>query len=133
MMLWDPLRNKAVTATPEESVRQWFIRMLTHVALIPEKLMMSEVPMKYGGKSWRADIVVYGRDGKPLAIAECKRPETGLDASVAEQALRYSAVLSVNCIMLTNRDKTYIYRRVGDSFKQVDHLPEYSELMSWQG
>ncbi|MBQ1618539.1 MAG: type I restriction enzyme HsdR N-terminal domain-containing protein [Bacteroidales bacterium] len=132
MMIWDPLRKKAVTSTPEEIVRQWFIRMLSHVAGVPETLMMSEVPMKYGGKGWRADIVVYGRDAQPLAIVECKRPGVALDAEVAGQALRYSAVLSVRCIILTNREKTYAYLREGDSFKETDHLPSYEEMTTWQ-
>ena len=132
MMIWDPLRKKAVASTPEETVRQWFIRMLIHAGGVPETLMMSEVPMKYGDKSWRADIVVYGRAAQPLAIVECKRPGVTLDSAAAAQALRYSAVLAVRCIILTNREKTYAYLREGDSFKAADHLPTYDEMMTWQ-
>ena len=126
------IRRALERAQQAEPYKDAITRMLSHVAGVPETLMMSEVPMKYGGKGWRADIVVYGRDAQPLAIVECKRPGVALDAEVAGQALRYSAVLSVRCIILTNREKTYAYLREGDSFKETDHLPSYEEMTTWQ-
>ena len=67
-LIWDPLRKKRVTATPEERVRQWFIVQLRDVFGVPEHMMMSEVGFKFGDKPYRADIVVYGRDAAPLAV-----------------------------------------------------------------
>ena len=52
------MRRKNVAATPEEQVRQWFIGILSGTLGVPHHMMMSEVPMKYGVKSWRADIVL---------------------------------------------------------------------------
>lgn len=125
---YDPLRRKWVAATPEERVRQWFIGQLSDKALIPAWLMMSEVPMKYGQKSWRADIVVYDGKGEPLAIVECKRPEVNLSEAVAEQALRYSAVQNVKYIFLTNGKETYVYRRGEAGFTPMKYFPKYLEM-----
>ena len=128
--LWDPLRRKEVARTPEEEVRQWFIGVLRDAAGVPEHLMGSEVGLRYGaaGKRYRADIVVYGRDARPAAVVECKRPEVALDAEVLRQALRYDMVLSIGYMLITNGSQTRCYRREGDAVVAVDHLPTYEEI-----
>ena len=128
MTCWDPLRRKEVAATPEESVRQWFITVLRDSAKVPMHMMMSEVSMKFGEKPFRADLLVYGRDASPLAIVECKRPEVKITAEVAAQALRYNAVVGVRYIILTNGNTTYIYCRDGEGYRQLAYLPEYEEM-----
>ena len=125
---FDPLRRRWVAATPEERVRQWFIGILSETGLVPAHLMMSEVPMKYGQKSWRADIVVYSNDGSPLAVVECKRPDVAISDTVAEQALRYSAVQNVRYIFLTNGKETYIYKRNGEGFEPAKAFPTYQQM-----
>ena len=125
---YDRLRRKWVAATPEERVRQWFIDLLAETAGVPDWMMMSEVPMKYGQKSWRADIVVYSGDGSPLAIVECKRPGVELGSAVAEQALRYSTVQQVAYIFLTNGTQTYAYGRTENGFEALAKIPTYQEM-----
>jgi type I site-specific restriction endonuclease len=125
---YDPLRRKWVAATPEEKVRQWFIGVLRDSAGVPEGLMMSEVQMAFGDKALRADILIYGKDGSPLAIVECKEPEVEISAKTAQQALLYYAVLKADFIFLTNGKKTYIYKRKGESFDAMDHFPDLAEM-----
>lgn len=125
---WDPLRRREVAATPEERVRQWFIGILKDRCSVPMHMMMSEVQMKFGSKTWRADILVYGKDGSPIAVVECKRPDVAIDGTVAEQALRYNSVLKVRFIFLTNGKNTYIYKSEGAAFKPMDRLPLWEEM-----
>lgn len=125
--VWDPLRKKQVAATPEEQVRQWFISTLIQAG-VPQHRMMSEVQMAFGDKALRADILIYGRDGAPLAIVECKEPEVEISAKTAQQALLYYAVLKADFIFLTNGKKTYIYKRMGESFSAMDHFPDLAEM-----
>ena len=73
--IFDPLRKKEVALTPEERVRQWFIGVMSGVMGVPRHMMMSEASFRYGGKKYRADIVVWNRDASPLAVVECKRPD----------------------------------------------------------
>ena len=128
-MLFDPLRRKEVPDTPEERVRQWFIALLRDSAAVPAGLMMSEWALEYGGKRYRADIVVFDREALPLAVVECKRPDVPIDAAVAEQAMRYNIVLGVEFLFLTNGKNTYLYQREGGVFRAMDHLPSYEEML----
>ena len=91
--------------------------------------MMSEVSLKgASGKSWRADIVVYGHGAVPMAIVECKRPDVEITKEVLEQALRYNTVLDVPFLFLTNGSLTYICRRTADGFDFLDKAPVYEEM-----
>ena len=126
--VWDPLRRKEVALTPEERVRQWFIAVLRDELGVPPYEMMSEATLSYGGKAWRADIVVYRRNMTPAMVVECKRPDVELTREVLEQALRYNLVLDVNWIVITNGKKTLVFVRELNSFIPVDRLPDYAEV-----
>lgn len=130
--IWDPLRRKMVSLTPEERVRQWFISVLLETAKVPRHQMMSEVEMHFGSgdKLWRADILVYGQGGAPLAVVECKRPEVALTPAVLEQALRYNLVLDVRCIIITNGTLTRVFVRSGETWSGADHFLTYEELLN---
>ena len=126
--VWDPLRRKEVALTPEERVRQWFITVLRDELGVPPYEMMSEATLSYGGKAWRADIVVYRRNMSPAMVVECKRPDVELTREVLEQALRYNLVLDVNWIVITNGKKTLVFSRDLSSFTRMDRLPVYGEI-----
>lgn len=127
--IWDPLRRKMVSLTPEEQVRQWFIGVLRDVCKVPEHLMGSEVALRVGQKKQRADIVVFGRDASPVAVVECKRPDVDIDKDVLMQAAHYNLCLGVRWVMLTNGKRTVVLKRgVEGGLKTVDTLPQYAEM-----
>lgn len=136
--VWDPLRKKLVALTPEEKVRQWFIGVLRDSAQVPVHMMMSEVALKFGDKSYRADILVYGRDTAPLMVVECKREDIQLDSEVLEQALRYNLALGVKYIIITNGRKTFGFKKVDTAgqpgheneapFEQMNSFPTWEEM-----
>ncbi|MBO7640643.1 MAG: type I restriction enzyme HsdR N-terminal domain-containing protein [Bacteroidales bacterium] len=138
-MIWDPLRKKNVALTPEEGVRQWFIKVLHEQVGIPLHMMASEVGFKFGSdvgglegvkrKEYRADIVVYDRAARPLMIAECKRPEVELSDAVLQQALRYNRVLDVRYLALTNGTRTLLLKREGETFVFLDQVPTWEEMI----
>ena len=128
--IWDPLRRKSVPLTPEEEVRQWFIDTLHRTLGVPLSLMGSEVSLRRGRKSYRADIVVYGRDASPIAVVECKRPEVTLDQEVMSQALRYDMILGVKYLFVTNGAHTRVARRTQDgNIEFPDRVPDYNEML----
>ncbi|MCQ2139562.1 MAG: type I restriction enzyme HsdR N-terminal domain-containing protein [Bacteroidales bacterium] len=130
--VWDPLRRKDVSLTPEERVRQWFIAVLRDSLGVPVHQMMSEVGLQYGaGKVYRADIVVYARGGHPLAIVECKRPEVTLSQATFEQAMRYDMVLDVPFLFVTNGHSTFMAKRVADSYEFLTNAPSYKEMLEY--
>jgi len=130
--VWDPLRKKEVAFTPEEQVRQWCIAVLSSKILVPMHMMMSEVGFRLGDKQFRADILVYDRNARPMLIVECKRPDIELSRDVLEQAVRYNMALNVRYLMITNGTKTFICRRKGDSFEFINDVPTYEEMLCQQ-
>lgn len=130
--IWDPLRRKEVVLTPEEEVRQWCIGVLSRSMCVPMHMMMSEAGFKLGGKSFRADVLVYDRKAQPLMVVECKRPEVALTQEVLDQAIRYNMALNVKYIMITNGTKTFICQRKDAGFVFVDKVPVYDEMLCQQ-
>lgn len=130
--IWDPLRKKEVTLTPEEEVRQWCIGVLSRSMCVPMHMMMSEAGFKLGGKSFRADILVYDRKAQPLMVVECKRPEVALTQEVLDQAIRYNMALNVKYILITNGTRTYICRKDDAGFVFIDKVPVYDEMLCQQ-
>ena len=127
--IWDPLRKKEVAFTPEEKVRQWFISVLIKQQEVPCHMMMSEAAFKLGAKQFRADILVYGRNVKPLMVVECKRPEVELTSAVLDQAIRYNMVLDVKYIVITNGNSTIICGKNSNGYSFMQSLPKYNEMI----
>ena len=136
MTIWDPLRKKHVAMTPEEKVRQWFIGRLAEDIKVPLYMMMSEAGFKLGDKQFRADILVYDRQARPVVVVECKRPEVELTKEVLEQAVRYNMMLNVRYIIITNGLRTLICRREEKGgniqYAPAASLPVYSEMICQQ-
>ena len=134
MTIFDPLRKKDVSLTPEERVRQWCIGVLSDQLEVPLHMMMSEVGFKLGGKQFRADILIYDRKAQPLAVVECKRPEVELTREVLDQAIRYNMVLNVPYIFITNGTRTMICRRREQDgrpgYEFMDKATKYNEMLN---
>lgn len=128
-MIWDPLRKKQVSLTPEENVRQWCIKTLNNQMKVPYHMMMSEVAIKLGDKQLRADIVVYDRSLKPVLVVECKRPDVKIDRDVLDQAICYNMVLDVKYILITNGSSSFLFRKGEKGFVLSDDYPEYEEIL----
>lgn len=131
--VFDPLRKKQVALTPEERVRQWCISTLSSCYGVPMHMMMSEAGFRLGGKMFRADIIVYDRQAKPVMVVECKRPEVDLSGEVLDQAVRYNMVLNVRYILITNGIRTCICRRTETDgnvqYVFADSVPQYEEMI----
>lgn len=134
--VFDPLRRKEVALTPEEEVRQWCIKVLSTELGVPMHMMMSEAGFRLGDKQLRADILVYDRQARPLAVVECKRPEVALGREVLDQAVRYNMVLNVRYMIITNGRQTFACRRTDEDgqvrYVFIDKLPSYNEMICQQ-
>ncbi len=108
LCVWDSGRGRWLVLTPEEWVRRHVLSMLIDRG-IPATRVAQEHPVRVYGQSQRADIVVFGPDGRPLLLVECKAPEVSIDASVLDQAFRYNAHLGARHVMLTNGLEHFLY------------------------
>lgn len=128
--LFDMVRRKWVLATPEEWVRQHFVNFLVQDRQCPASLVAVEKGLALNGLAKRADIVVHGSGGAPVALVECKAPGVRIGQAVFEQAARYNVVFKVRYLIVTNGYKHYCCR-VDHSNGSVDFLvdiPTYEVL-----
>ncbi|HEX7071074.1 MAG TPA: type I restriction enzyme HsdR N-terminal domain-containing protein [Rhodothermales bacterium] len=101
-MIFDPIRRKYVALTPEEGVRQRFIQHLLQDLQYPPAMIAVEVGFTYQRMPRRADVVAYGRAGRPLLVAECKAPDVPLTQQAFDQIARYNTVLGASILAITN-------------------------------
>lgn len=100
--VFDPLRKKYVSLTPEEKVRQELIDFLTTAKKVPLHMMVSERGITVNNMPKRFDLLVYGNNGKPVMIVECKAPGIPVNEEVFYQAARYNLALQVKYLLITN-------------------------------
>lgn len=126
--VFDPLRKKHVSLTPEEQVRQHFIHWLNAERGYPLQLMASEYTIKLGSKSFRCDIVAYDNNLKPQIIVECKAPQVKLSNTVLQQVLNYNLVLKVPHLVITNGESTCVcsYNSLMGRYEFAQDIPHHS-------
>lgn len=128
--VYDPLRRRQVALTPEEEVRQRVLYLLVERLKVPSGLLAVEYSVKVNGLDKRADAVVFGTEGLPLMIVECKAPTVMLTEAVLEQAVRYHSVLRPKYLLLSNSNTTYCFKVDGQRLSPLDHLPDFDEMAS---
>ena len=127
--IFDPLRKKHVTLTPEEEVRQFFIKWLNKDRGYPYQLMASEYFIRLNKKQFRCDIVAFDRSIKPILLVECKAPDVEINNLVVEQVIRYNMVLNVATIVITNGKVTYAfgYNAEKQAYEHLSDIPAYKK------
>ncbi|MGE5420249.1 MAG: type I restriction enzyme HsdR N-terminal domain-containing protein [Chloroflexota bacterium] len=128
--IFDQIRRKFVRLTPEEWVRQNFIRYLVTEGKYPPGLMGVEVMFMLNRLKRRVDILVHDRLGKPVMIVECKEPEVKIDDKVFDQIVTYNIGLKVPYIVVTNGLVHYAckVRKDQPGYEFINVIPLYEEL-----
>jgi len=130
-LIFDEFRKKWLVLTPEEWVRQHFIKYLVVDKGYPEGLMGIEVTFKMNSLTRRADILVYNRVGNPILIVECKAPEVRIDNKVFDQIVEYNFKFKLNYLVVTNGIKHYACTLGGEEVPEYEFLnsiPDYNDL-----
>lgn len=127
--LFDIVRKKHVAATPEERVRQLFLRYLIEQKNFPRAWLAVEASLSVNRLLKRCDILVY-KEGVPVMIAECKSPLVKIDQSVLEQAARYNLTLKVPYLVVTNGLITLCSRvdLQKGTVEFLNEMPDYARL-----
>lgn len=128
--MYDVLRRKYVSLTPEEWVRQHFVHYLIEHKGYPMALMANEVALKIGNKSLRADSVLYGRDLRPRMIVEYKAPSVAVTQQVFDQVMAYNLLLHVDYLVVSNGLQHYCCKvdYTGGSCAFMHDIPMYTDL-----
>ena len=106
--LWDAIRKKYVSITPEELVRQHLVQYLIHEKKISTGKIAIEKEINLNGLKKRFDVLVYDETLKPLLLAECKAPQIKLTQTVMNQAANYNIQLQVKYLLITNGIEMHI-------------------------
>lgn len=128
--IFDEIRRRFVSLTPEEWVRQHIIRFLTEVKHYPKQLLSIEKAFTRNRLSKRYDLLIYSRSGIPVMIVECKAPVVEISQKVFDQATRYNETYKAPYLLITNGKKHYCCRvdLVHKNYKFLNDIPVYESL-----
>lgn len=88
--IFDAIRKKFVALTPEEWVRQHFIRYLIEEKKYPSSLIAVETGLTYNKLKKRCDITIHNRKGEAWMLIECKAPEIKISQETFNQVATYN-------------------------------------------
>ena len=131
--LWDPIRSKFVIATPEERVRQKWIKAMVESLGYPKGLLSVEKSIKnvsQTNSSRRVDILCFtpGSEGlTALLLVECKAEDEGQKPESQVEGYNFSVEAPFLCVIQGNSAKTFW--KEGDKLSSVPFLPKYSDLL----
>lgn len=128
-VIFDPIRRKFVRLTPEEWVRQHFLRYLIDRCRYPASLMAVEMGFRFQEMPRRADIVAHGRQGRPYLMVECKSPDVAIVQATFDQVSRYNRVVQARFLAVTNGLKHYCWRidRESGRYEFLNGIPPFDE------
>ncbi len=130
--IFDLLRKKYITLTPEEWVRQHFVHYLINKKKYPASLMANEAAIKLNSLNKRCDTVVYDRKLNPVVICEYKNPNIDITQEVFDQIVRYNIVMRVKYLIVSNGITHYCCKMDYDhqSCEYLNEIPFYSEIIN---
>jgi hypothetical protein len=102
LKIFDIIRKKYVSLSPEEWVRQHLLHFLVNERKFPQSLISVEKKVLVNRLYRRTDIVAYAATLKPIMIAECKSPAVVLSQNAFDQTARYNMTLGVSYFIVTN-------------------------------
>jgi hypothetical protein len=122
-LIFDKLRRKYVSLTPEEWVRQHFIQYLVDEKKYPVGLISVERGFDLYKTKKRTDILIFNQLGNPWVLVECKAPSVQVNSLWFDQAFAYNLSIKASFIMLTN-GMSHFCMKVKPDFTGVDFLKE---------
>lgn len=128
--IFDPIRRKYVTLTPEEWVRQHLIAYLTKIKGYPVSMIGVEKQLLLNKLPKRFDLVLFGRNANPLLLVECKAPGVAISEKTFDQAARYNILLQAEYFLITNGLEHYTCR-IDYENKQyifIEEIPDFDRL-----
>lgn len=130
LVIFDHLRQRFIMLTPEEWVRQNFVRFLIEEKQFPTALMGNEVSLLQNGIKRRCDTLVADIEGNPFVIVEYKAPSIPITQSVFDQIVRYNMVMKAKCLIVSNGLQHYCCKidYENNSYSFLRDIPNYSEI-----
>ena len=128
--IFDFLRRKFVTLTPEEWVRQHFTHFLVEQKGYPKGLLVNETQLSIGDKRLRCDSVLYNKEMQPMMIIEYKAPHIQIQQKTFDQIAAYNLLLHADYLVVSNGLQHFCCRMDYEqqSYRFLAEIPDYSAL-----
>ena len=126
--IFDIIRKKYVSLTPEEWVRQHIIHYLINEKKYPISLIAIEKKITINNLTKRTDILVFNTNGLPHIIVECKAPSVNINQNAFDQIARYNLKLNANFLVVTNGLEHYFCKmdKIEETYIFLETIPNYS-------
>jgi len=132
LLIFDSQRKRYVSLTPEEWVRQHFIRFLIEEKGYPAAYLAIEKQLSMNGMNKRCDAILYNEHALPILIIELKAPHIPISQATFDQVAVYNSKLKVDFFMISNGLEHYCCH-VNTETAQYEffaELPDYSKLLN---
>ncbi len=128
--IFDGIRRKYILLTPEEWVRQNFIRYLSEEKKYPLSLFGVEMHFRINKLSKRGDIILFDRKGEAKVIVECKAPGVRINQKAFDQIARYNIKFRVDYLIVTNGMQHYCCRMDYEkgTYAYLEEIPAFDDL-----
>ncbi len=126
--IFDILRKKYIQITPEEWVRQNLVHYLIDYLEYPKHLLAIEKQISVFKTIKRPDIIVFGKNFKPLMIVECKRPKIKITEQTLKQTINYFMELKADYFLLSNGLNHYCCKIKNNSCNFIKDIPKFDDL-----
>ncbi len=129
-LIFDTIRKKFVALTPEEYVRQHFIRFLIEQRSYPESKIAIEKEININGLKKRCDAVIYNTTFTPIMIIEFKAPTIKLGQDTFDQAATYNSKLNVGYLIISNGMEHFacVVDNQQSKYQFLADIPYYNSL-----
>ncbi|MEQ9368280.1 MAG: N-6 DNA methylase [Coleofasciculus chthonoplastes F3-SA18-01] len=124
------VRQKAIKLTPEEAIRQLYLRVLTDRLQYPLSRIQVEYGVNFGREVKRADIVVMDKDrlNTVYIIVEVKKPKL---KDGKNQLRSYCNATGAPIAVWTNGDQiSYYQRKDPNYFEDISGLPNANQTLA---
>jgi hypothetical protein len=108
--IYDEIRKKYVSLTPEEWVRQHILNYLINHKKFSKSLIAVERKLTYLNSFKRFDILVFNNKAKADILIECKAPNVNLTSETALQLSLYNQQYKANIIIISNGLKHFSWK-----------------------
>ncbi len=128
--IFDLIRKKYIKLTPEEWVRQNFIKYLVEMKNYPLGLIGVEQKLPGNNQKFRTDIVLFSKFAKAIMIIECKSEKIKITQDAFDQAAKYNIQFKADYLVVTNGINHFICKMnyQEKSYNFVKEIPDYKEL-----
>jgi type I site-specific restriction-modification system R (restriction) subunit len=132
LVIFDSQRKRYVVLTPEEWVRQNFIRFLIEEKGYPAAYLAIEKQLNMNGMKKRCDAILYNEHALPFLIIELKAPNVAISQATFDQVAVYNAKLKVDFFIISNGIEHYCCKVNLETarYEFFPEIPDFNQIVT---